>query len=135
MNTHNGSYKYCVFKILHYTACVRSGHATVLLIQSQILMYFCVGNDYSPNGMISGEIPAANTNHCQILTAVADSKVEEDEYLLVNLSLKIFKQVDFLPEITRHLFKIIIVDQTIPQNRTSFLHPTLIPTPVLGGKT
>ena len=98
-------------------------------------MPLCVGNDYSPNGTITGEIPAANTNHCQILTAVADSKVEDDEYLLLNLSLKIINQVKFLPEITRRLLKIIIVDQTIPPNRTSFLPPTLIPTPVLGGKT
>ena len=94
----------------------------------------CVGYDYSPNGTISGEIPASNTSRCQILTALSDSEVEEDEYLLVSLSLKKFEPIEFLPEVTRPFLIVIIVDQTIPPNQTSLLSPTPLPTLVLIGK-
>ena len=95
----------------------------------------CVGYDYSPNGTISGEIPASNTSRCQILTALADSEVEEDEYLLVSLSLKKFDAMEFLPEVTRRFLIVVIVDLSSSPNRPSVIPPTLFPTPVFGGKT
>ena len=95
----------------------------------------CVGYDYSPNAPISGEIPAANTSQCQFFTALSDSEVEEDEYLLVSLSLKKFDSIEFLPEVTRHFLIVIIVDLSNLPNQTSLLPPTPFPTPVLGGKS